>query len=66
MVTPARRADKTQMDQLVVNESDALNVIDRGYVDYKKSDYYCESGILFVTRLKDNAIVDDSMFDRPE
>jgi hypothetical protein len=57
IVTPARPADKTQMDNLVVEEKDALNVFDRGYVDYKKFDNYCEKGIRFVTRLKGNAIV---------
>jgi hypothetical protein len=57
IVTPARPADKTQMDNLVVEEKDALNVFDRAYVDYKKFDNYCEKGIRFVTRLKENAIV---------
>jgi hypothetical protein len=57
IVTPARPADKTQMDDLVVEEKDALNVFDRAYVDYKKFDNYCEKGIRFVTRLKENAIV---------
>jgi IS4 transposase len=45
------------MDQLVVDETGALNVFDRGYNDYKKFDDYCEKGILFVTRLKSNAII---------
>ena len=57
VVTPAKRSDRTQMDQLVVDETGALNVFDRGYNDYKKFDDYCEKGILFVTRLKSNAIV---------
>ena len=52
VVTPARRSDKTQMDQLVVEEPDVLNVFDRAYVDYKKFDGYCQRDILFVTRLK--------------
>lgn len=38
VITPAKPADKTQMDNLVVEEEDALNVIDRGYVDYAKFD----------------------------
>lgn len=46
------------MDSLVVEESDALNVFDRGYVDYKKLDSYCEKGIRFVTRLKGNAVIE--------
>jgi len=56
--TPAKQADKTQMDSLVVEETDALNVFDRGYVDYKKFDSYCEKGIRFVTRLKGNAVIE--------
>ena len=58
VVTPARPSDKSQMDALVVEEKDALNVFDRGYVDYKKFDEYCQNGIRFITRLKDNAIIE--------
>lgn len=58
VITPAKPADKTQMDALVLEEEDALNVFDRAYVDYKKFDHYCENGILFVTRLKSNAVTD--------
>lgn len=57
LVTPARLADKTQMDALVLEENDVLNVFDRGYVDYRKFDSYCERHIRFVTRLKGNALV---------
>jgi IS4 transposase len=57
VITPAKRSDRSQMDQLVVDETGALNVFDRGYNDYKKFDDYSEKGILFVTRLKGNAIV---------
>lgn len=57
ILTPARPADKTQMDKLVVDESDALNVFDRGYVDYRKFDRYCSDSVRFVTRLKDNASI---------
>ncbi|MGB9975924.1 IS4 family transposase [Thermovenabulum sp.] len=58
VITPAKPADKTQMDALVVEEEDALNVFDRGYVDYKKFDNYCQKGIRFVTRLKGNAVIE--------
>lgn len=58
VITPAKPADKTQMDALVVEEKDALNVFDRGYIDYKKFDNYCKKGIRFVTRLKGNAIIE--------
>lgn len=57
VITPAKPADKTQMDALVV-EKDALNVFDRGYLDYKKFDNYCENGTRFVSRLKSNAIIE--------
>src|SRR5690625_4261227 len=57
ILTPAKPADKTQMDELIVQDPNALNVFDRGYVDYRKYDEYCEKGIRFVTRLKNNAIV---------
>jgi hypothetical protein len=58
VITPAKPADKTQMDALVVEEEDVLNVFDRGYVDYRKFDKYCKNGIRFVTRLKGNAIIE--------
>lgn len=58
VVTPAKPADKTQMDNMIVEEPDAVNVFDRAYVDYRKFDSYCENGILFVTRSKGNAIIE--------
>ncbi len=56
VVTPAKPSDRTQMDELVVEETGALNLFDRGYNDYKKFDEYCEKGVLFITRLKSNAV----------
>jgi DDE family transposase len=58
IITVARTADKKQMDELVVEEKDALNVFDRAYIDYKKFDEYCEKGIRFASRLKGNALVE--------
>ncbi|NLI91484.1 MAG: IS4 family transposase [Peptococcaceae bacterium] len=55
LITEAKKNDKTQMDKLVVYDKDVINVFDRGYVDYEKFDEYCEAGIRFVTRLKENA-----------
>lgn len=43
------------MDELI-DESGAMYVFDRGYVDYKKFDEYCEKGIYFATRLKESAV----------
>ncbi|MDD2401765.1 MAG: IS4 family transposase [Clostridia bacterium] len=57
VITNAKKADKTQMDDLVIEEENALNVYDRAYVDYEKADRYCENNIRFVSRLKRNALV---------
>jgi IS4 transposase len=57
VVSPARPSDRSKMDELVVDEAGALNLFDRGYNDYTKFDEYAEKGILFITRLKSNAIV---------
>jgi len=58
IITPAKTADKKKLDELIVKDTDALNIFDRGYVDYKLFDDYCENGIRFVTRLKENAVVE--------
>lgn len=57
-ITVARKSDKSQLESLIVEEDDALNVFDRGYLDYKQFDLYCEKNIRFVTRLKNNACVE--------
>lgn len=56
IITPARPSDKTQMNHLVVQDPDALNVFDRGYIEYRLFDTYSENGTRFVTRLKANAL----------
>ncbi|MEW6624391.1 MAG: IS4 family transposase [Bacillota bacterium] len=58
VLTNAKKADKTQMDKLVIEEKGAFNVFDRAYVDYKKFDEYCAKGIFFASRLKVNALVE--------
>jgi hypothetical protein len=45
------------MDALI-DEAGSTYVFDGGYVDYEKYDQYCIDGIFFVTRLKDNAVVE--------
>lgn len=55
LVNEAKKSDRSQLDSLIVEDSDALNVFDRGYLDYERFDSYCQRGIRFVTRLKDNA-----------
>jgi hypothetical protein len=58
IVTPAKPADHTQMDVLI-DEADATYLMDRGYLDYGKYDDYCQRGIRFISRLKNNAIVEE-------
>ncbi|MHA6484980.1 IS4 family transposase [Paenibacillus sp. strain BS8-2] len=58
VVTPAKPADHTQMDVLI-DETDATYLMDRGYIDYEKYDDYCVRGIHFVSRLKNNAIIEE-------
>ena len=36
-----------------------INVFDRGYLDHKQFDQYCDNQILFVIRLKENAIIEE-------
>jgi len=55
--TPARPADETQMDALIVDDKNVLHVFDRGYFNFKKFDLYCAKGIRFVTRIKTNTVV---------
>ena len=57
-ITVARKSDKSQLEFLIVEDEDALNVFDRGYLHYKQFDDYCGKGIRFVTRLKNNACVE--------
>jgi hypothetical protein len=58
IATPARPADATQLDALMVEEEGALNVFDRGYYNFEKFDEYCENNVLFCTRIKDNTIIE--------
>jgi hypothetical protein len=47
--------ERKHMDEMVSMEKEALNIFDRGYVDYKKFDDYCENAVRFVTRLRQSA-----------
>lgn len=58
ILLPAKHADRTQMDELVEIEPDAIYLFDRGYVDYKKFDHYCLKNLRFITRLKKNAEIE--------
>jgi len=57
VLTTAKHSDISQLDELLVVDHNPLYAFDRGYVDYKKWDDYCEAGIRFVTRIKDNFII---------
>jgi hypothetical protein len=57
IITPARPADLTQLDSLIVNEHGAIHVFDRGYFDFSKFEEYCTKGIRFVTRIKENTVI---------
>ena len=57
ILTEAKKSDKSQMDELLTTDQDALHAFDRGYVDYRKWDEYCADGLRFVTRLRSNAII---------
>lgn len=65
IITPAKTADRKKLDELIIEDKDALNIFDRGYVDYELFDDYCEKGIRFVTRLKNNAIIEFTGVERP-
>ena len=44
---------------VLIDESDATYLMDRGYLDYRKYDDYCQRGIHFASRLKNNAAVEE-------
>lgn len=55
MISVAKEHDVAYLKDLVVLSKTVINVFDRGYVDYKVFDQFADDGVLFVTRLKDNA-----------
>lgn len=57
VLKPAKASDKTEMNELVVQEPDAINLFDRAYLDYELFDQYCGNRTRFITRLKANAVV---------
>lgn len=59
VISPAKQADKTKMDDLVITTvPNALYIFDRAYVDYEKFDEYTENQTLFISKLKKNAKVE--------
>ncbi|GAB3809328.1 IS4 family transposase [Virgibacillus kimchii] len=57
VLTPAKHADRTQMNELIEIVPDAVYLFDRGYNDYKQFDKLCMEKVRFITRLKKNAEV---------
>ncbi|WP_077302405.1 hypothetical protein [Virgibacillus pantothenticus] len=57
ILIPARLADETQLDALIVPDNDVLHMIDRGYFNFAKFETYCAERIRFVTLIKTNTIV---------
>jgi hypothetical protein len=55
VILPATHADRTQMDELIDIDSDAIYLFDRGYNDYKQFDRLCSENVFFITRIKKNA-----------
>lgn len=58
VVTPAKQHDRQQLDTLVDN-TDCMYVFDRGYLDFRQFDYFCDEGVLFTTRVKSNTYIDE-------
>lgn len=56
-VTPAKVNDRILLEELA-DEEGVTYVFDRGYVDYAAYDRFCDNGIFFVTRLKNNAVIE--------
>jgi IS4 transposase len=54
-VSRAKEHDVAYLKDLVVVSKNTINVFDRGYVDYQAFDQFADAGVLFVTRLKENA-----------
>ena len=56
-VTPANVNDRVPLEELA-DEKGITYVFDRGYVDYAAYDRFCKEQIFFVTRLKNNAMIE--------
>lgn len=54
----ARCHDRTKMDDLMTDK-ETIYICDKGYIDYDKFDDYSSKGIYFVSRLKDNASINE-------
>lgn len=66
IMLPAKHADRTQMNELIEIDPNALYLFDRGYVDYKQFDQLCHENVRFITRLKKNAEVEVLSEQKPD
>lgn len=57
IITPARPADHTQLDSLIIHEPGTMHVFDRGYFDFSKFEDFCVKGVRFATRIKENTVL---------
>ncbi|MGM8364492.1 hypothetical protein ACLIBG_03315 [Virgibacillus sp. W0181] len=58
VILPAKHANRTQMNELIDIDSDAIHLFYRGYNDYKQFDKLCFNDIRFITRIKKNTKVE--------
>lgn len=58
IVSNAKVHDKKKMEELIT-EKNCIYVLDKAYVDYKKFDKFTSDSKYFITRLKDNAAVEE-------
>ena len=68
MITNAKEQDWSQVE-LLFNKTEATDVVDRGYFDYKLLDRLHNDGYFFVTRTKSNTritVLDQIMVDHPK
>ncbi|WP_049765312.1 transposase [Alkaliphilus metalliredigens] len=58
IVSNAKVHDKKKMEELMT-EKNCIYVLDKAYVDYKKFDKFISDEKYFITRLEDNATVQE-------
>ncbi|WP_335871718.1 IS4 family transposase, partial [Bacillus sp. 2205SS5-2] len=58
VLLPATHSDRSQMEELIEIDPDAIQLFDRGYNDYKQYDRLSNHDVRFITRLKKNAKIE--------
>src|SRR5699024_6547136 len=56
VITTAKEHDRNQLE-ILVDDKEAMYVLDRGYVDYERFDRMTDDAFFFVSRLKKNAVI---------